>query len=66
MIEARLGAAVLNEFLADVEQGAFALDFDEGDLSRVRVLITRYQDLLLLGTRTPRSSRVPNAMADVS
>ncbi len=47
MIEARLGAVVLDEFLADLEEGAFALDCQEGDLSRVRVLVTRYRDLPL-------------------
>jgi len=47
MIEARLGAEVLDDFLADLEEGAFALDCQEGDLSRARVLVTRYRDLPL-------------------
>jgi predicted nucleic acid-binding protein len=47
MIEARLGPNVLDTFLGDLEEGAFALDSGEGDLPRVRALITRYRDLPL-------------------
>lgn len=45
MIEDRLGADVLATFLADLDDGAFALDFAEGDLRRVRELIDHYRDL---------------------
>lgn len=47
MIEGRLGADVLDAFLADLERGAFTLDCGEGDLSRVRTLVARYRDLPL-------------------
>jgi predicted nucleic acid-binding protein len=47
MIEARLGANVLDAFFADLEQGAFTLDCAESDLPRVRALMARYRDMPL-------------------
>jgi predicted nucleic acid-binding protein len=47
MIEARLGAQVVDAFLADLEEGAFTLECGEGDLSRIRSLMRRYGDLPL-------------------
>jgi predicted nucleic acid-binding protein len=45
MTEARLGARVLDEFLGDLEEGAFVPDCGEDDLLRIRALIARYRDL---------------------
>jgi hypothetical protein len=47
MVETRLGARVLDLFLADLESGAFALDCGEGDLARIRQLVRDYADLPL-------------------
>jgi predicted nucleic acid-binding protein len=46
-IEARLGAWVLPRFLADFESGNFTLDCSANDLTRIRELVTRYDDLPL-------------------
>lgn len=47
MIERRLGSAVLDLFLGDLEAGAFVLDCGEGDLPRIHELVRRYGDLPL-------------------
>jgi predicted nucleic acid-binding protein len=47
MIEHRLGAAVLDAFLSDLEEGAFTPEYQGSDLHRIRALITRYRDLSL-------------------
>lgn len=47
MIERRLGPAVLDLFLGDLEAGAFVLDCGEGDLRRIRELVRRCADLPL-------------------
>ena len=47
MIAARLGPAVLDAFLADLEVGAFTLDCGEGDIARARELVHRYGSLPL-------------------
>ena len=47
MLEVRHGTDMLDSFLADLESGAFALHCGERDLSRIRALVRRYQDLPL-------------------
>ncbi|GAC1327924.1 MAG: hypothetical protein NVSMB22_19540 [Chloroflexota bacterium] len=47
MIEVRLGPDALDTFLADLQEGAFTFDCGEGDLPRMRTLVTRYRDLPL-------------------
>ena len=47
LIERRLGVPVLEAFLLDLEQRAFALVNSEDDLGRVRELVGRYADLPL-------------------
>ena len=47
LVERRLGVTVLEAFLLDLEQRAFALVDSEEDLGRVRELIGRYADLPL-------------------
>lgn len=47
LVERRLGARVMDEFLADLESGGFVLDCGEEDLGRVRELVSRYADLPL-------------------
>ena len=47
LVERRLGVAVLEAFLVDLEQRAFALVNSEDDLGRVRELVGRYADLPL-------------------
>lgn len=47
LVERRLGVAVLEAFLLDLEQRAFALVNSEDDLGRVRELVGRYSDLPL-------------------
>ncbi len=47
LIEHRLGQSVLDAFLGDLEQDAFALDCGEGDIGRIRHLVRRYADLPL-------------------
>lgn len=47
MLDARLGPAVLDAFLADVQERAFIPDCGEDDLPRIRALITRYENLPL-------------------
>lgn len=47
LVEQRLGLEVLDAFLADLEQRAFALEHTEEDLPRVRELVRRYADLPL-------------------
>jgi hypothetical protein len=47
LIERRLGAAVLDAFVSDLEQRAFTLVDTEDDLARMRELTGRYADLPL-------------------
>jgi predicted nucleic acid-binding protein len=47
LIEARLGDRVLDLWLADLASGAFMIDCGDGDLARIRELVTRYADLPL-------------------
>ncbi len=47
MIETKLGATVLDAFLEDLIDGAFAFDCADVDLSRIRELVARYQDMPL-------------------
>jgi predicted nucleic acid-binding protein len=47
MIEMDLGAAVLRQFLADIDDGAFSLDCGESDMARIGALLERYEDLRL-------------------
>lgn len=47
LIEHRLGHAVLDAFLADLEESAFTLDCGDRDLGRIRELVSRYADLPL-------------------
>lgn len=46
-IEERVTPRFISIFLADIENGAFTLDCGEGDLPRIRTLVTRYQDFPL-------------------
>ncbi len=43
----RLGAAALDVFLADLDEGLLTLDCGDEDLGRVRELTSRYEDLPL-------------------
>lgn len=45
VVESRLGAHVLDAFLADLERGRFLLDCGFGDIGRIRYLTRRYADL---------------------
>lgn len=47
LVESRLGGRVLERFLSDLVDGAFAVDCGDGDAARVRALVTRYADLPL-------------------
>jgi len=47
MIEQRLGLAVLDLFLSDLESGAYMLECGDADLPRIRTLVRRYADLPL-------------------
>jgi predicted nucleic acid-binding protein len=47
MIETKLGAAVLDVFLEDLIDGAFAFDCSENDLPRIRELVGHYSDMPL-------------------
>lgn len=47
LVEHRLGAQVLDAFLADLDARAFSLECGEEDLPRVRELVRRYADLPL-------------------
>lgn len=47
MVEARLGASVLDLLLADLASGAFSLDCGVDDFERIRELVRRYADLPL-------------------
>ena len=47
MIEQRLGLAVLDLFLLDLESGAYSLECGDADLPRIRGLVRRYADLPL-------------------
>lgn len=47
MVEARLGQAVLEDFLADFDAGAYSYDCGDKDLPRIRHLLNRYRDLRL-------------------
>jgi predicted nucleic acid-binding protein len=47
MVERRLGARVLDLFLADLQGGAFAIDCGDADVPRIRALVQRYSNLPL-------------------
>jgi predicted nucleic acid-binding protein len=47
MIDQRARAGGLDDFLADVEAGAFELDCGEDDFPRIRALVRRYADMPL-------------------
>jgi predicted nucleic acid-binding protein len=47
LVQNRLGLDVLDAFLGDLEQRAFALEQPDKDLPRLRELIRRYADLPL-------------------
>lgn len=47
LIEHRLGTAVLDAFLADLEENAFTFDCGASDFGRIRQLVQRYADLPL-------------------
>lgn len=47
MVQAKLGAQVLDAFLGDLIDGAFTLDCGDADLVRIRELVSRYEDLPL-------------------
>jgi len=47
LVEQRLGAEVLDAFLADLATRAFSLECGDEDVPRVRALIRRYADLPL-------------------
>ncbi|HEX2303592.1 MAG TPA: PIN domain-containing protein [Gaiella sp.] len=47
LVESRLGAAVMDAVLADLESGAYSLDCGEDDLARIRSLASRYESLPL-------------------
>jgi len=47
LAERRLGLQALDALLDDLDSGAFSLDFDQGDLTRIRELAGRYADLPL-------------------
>jgi len=47
LVESRLGAAVMDAVLADLESGAYSLDCGDEDIPRIRSLASRYEDLPL-------------------
>ncbi len=47
LVESRLGAHVLELWLADLAAGSFLLDCGAGDFARIHELVTRYADLPL-------------------
>lgn len=47
LVEERLGEVVLNAFLDDLQQGRYTLDWAQGDIARIQILIRRYRDLPL-------------------
>ncbi len=47
LIEDRLGVAVLDAFLADLEAGTLTFECGDRDFGRVRELVSRYRDLPL-------------------
>ena len=47
MVETKLGLDVLDAFLEDLIDSAFAFDCGEEDLPRIRELVGRYSDLPL-------------------
>jgi len=47
MLAGRMGGDVLDAFLGDLESGAYSLDCGQGDLSRIRDLVRRYESLPL-------------------
>jgi uncharacterized protein len=47
MVEQRMGADVLDAFLADLEERTYMLECGEQDLARIRDLVRRYSDLPL-------------------
>lgn len=47
LIEARLGARILDLWLDDLQSGAFLVDCGDRDVPRIRELVGRYADLPL-------------------
>ncbi len=47
LIENRLGIDVLDAFLSDIESGGLTVDCGDRDISRVRELVRRYENLPL-------------------
>ena len=47
MVERRLGPAILDALLEDIESGAYSIECGEADLSAIRELLKRYADLSL-------------------
>jgi predicted nucleic acid-binding protein len=47
MVEADLGAAVLRQFVSDLNDGYYELDCGEGDFRRIGELLERYADMQL-------------------
>jgi predicted nucleic acid-binding protein len=47
MVEVDLGAAVLRQFVTDLDDGFYELDCGEGDFTRIGELLDRYADMQL-------------------
>jgi uncharacterized protein len=47
LLEQRLGQPVFDLFLADLASGAFTIDCGDGDIPRIRELVTWFDDLPL-------------------
>lgn len=47
MVEVDLGAAVLRQFVSDLNDGYYELDCGEGDFKRIGELLDRYADMQL-------------------
>lgn len=47
MVEVDLGAAVLRQFVSDLDDGYYELDCGEGDFKRIGELLERYADMQL-------------------
>jgi uncharacterized protein len=47
LVEAKLGAAALTDFVRDLARQALALDCGDGDFGRIEAVLERYSDLRL-------------------
>ena len=47
LIESRHGQQALSSFLGDIERGEYLLDCGDRDISRIRALVLRYDDMPL-------------------